>query len=50
MATPMVWNLNLLQDTTSETVDVALYGHMVGSLMYLMNTRPNICFDVNIPS
>jgi hypothetical protein len=47
MATPMVSNLKLLQDTTSETVDVTLYRQMVGSLMYLTNTRHDICFDVN---
>ena len=47
MATPMVLNLKLLQDMNSETVDVTLYRKMVGSLMYLMNTRPYIFFVVN---
>jgi hypothetical protein len=47
MATPMVSNLKLLQDTTSEIVDSTLYMQMVGSLMYLTNTRPSICFAVN---
>jgi hypothetical protein len=47
MATPMVSNMKLLQDTTSETMDVTLYRNMVGSLMYLMNMRPDICFVVN---
>jgi hypothetical protein len=47
MATPMVSNLKLLQDTTLETVDVTLYRKMVGSLMNLTNTRPDICFVVN---
>jgi hypothetical protein len=47
MATPMVSNLKLLQDTTSKTVDVTLYRKMVGSLMYLTNTKPDICFVVN---
>jgi hypothetical protein len=47
MATPMVSNLKLLQDTTSEVMDITLYRHMVGSLMYLTNTRPDICFVVN---
>ena len=49
MATPMVSNMKLLQDTNSEIVDVTLYRQMVGLLMYLMNTRPDICFVVNTP-
>ena len=28
-------------------VDAMMYHHMIGSLMYLMNTRPDICFSVN---
>jgi hypothetical protein len=44
MATPMESNMNLLDDTTSEAVDATLYRKMIGSLMYLMNTRPDICF------
>jgi hypothetical protein len=47
MAIAMVSNLKFLQDTTSKTVDVTLYSQMVGSLMYLMYTRPDICFVVN---
>jgi hypothetical protein len=39
MSTPMETNLNLLVDT--------LYKQMIGSLMYLTNTRPDICFVVN---
>ena len=30
-----------------ESVDAMMYHQMIGSLMYLMNTRPNICFAVN---
>ena len=47
MTTPMMMNLKLLGDTTSETVDTTLYMKMIGSLMYLMNTRIDICFAVN---
>ena len=47
MPTPMATNLKLLADTSSEIVDVTLYGKRIGSLMYLTNTRPNICFAVN---
>ena len=47
MTTPMTTSLKLLNDDTSEAVDVTLYRHIIGSLMYLTNTRPNICFVVN---
>jgi hypothetical protein len=36
ISTPMVANLKLLCDTTSETVDATIYRQMIGSLMYLM--------------
>ena len=47
MTTPMESNLNLLNDASSEAVDATMYRWMIGSLMYLTNTRPDICFDVN---
>ena len=47
MTTPMTTNLNLLNDDSSEIVDVTLYINSIGSLMYLTNTRPDICFAVN---
>ena len=47
MTTPMTTNLKLFGDTTSERVDATLYRKMLASLMYLMNTRPDICFAVN---
>ena len=47
MATPMDTNLKLLSDETSELVDMTQYKQFVGSLIYLMNTRPDICFVVN---
>ena len=40
----MMMNLKLLGDTTSEIVDATLYRKMIGSLMYLTNTRPDIWF------
>ena len=46
MATPMDTNLKLLANALSKLVDVTLYRHIIGSLMYLTNTRPNICFAV----
>ena len=47
LATPMVSNLKLLSNASSETVDATMYRQMIGSLMYLTNTRPYICFAVN---
>jgi hypothetical protein len=47
MNPPMETKLKLLVDTSSELVDATLYKHIIGSLMYLTNTRPNICFAVN---
>ena len=47
MATPMASNLNLLNDASLESVDATMYRQMIGSLMYLTNMRPDICFAVN---
>ena len=47
MATPMASNLKLLSDASLESVDATMYRQMIGSLMYLTNTRPDICFAVN---
>ena len=47
MATPMDSNLKLLADDSSELVDVPHYRQITGSLMYLKNTIPDICFAVN---
>ena len=47
MTTPMASNLKLLSVASSESVDATMYRQMIGSLMYLTNTRLNICFVVN---
>ena len=47
MTTPMESNLKLLTDASLETIDATMYHQMIGSLMYLTNTRPYICFAVN---
>ena len=47
MATPMASKLKLLNYGSSKTIDPMMYHHMIGSLMYLTNTRPDICFAVN---
>jgi hypothetical protein len=47
MYTPMEMKLKLLVDTSSELVDATLYRHIIGSVMYLMNTRLDICFSLS---
>ena len=47
MTTPMASNLKLLSVSSSNSVDATMYRQMICSLMYLTNTRPDICFAVN---
>ena len=47
MTTPMALNLKLLSDASSKLVDSTMYHQMIGSLMYLTNTRPYIFFAMN---
>jgi hypothetical protein len=47
MSTPMVTNWKKIDASKQEAVDPTLYRKWIGSLMYLVNTRPNICFVVN---
>jgi hypothetical protein len=47
MATPMISNLKKVAALDLELVDPTLYKYLIGSLMYLVNNRPNICFAVN---
>ena len=42
MTTLMKKNLKLLNDDTSEFIDATLYRKIIGSLMYLTDTRPDI--------
>eukprot|EP00253_Pinus_taeda_P031461 PITA_31461 len=50
MSTPMITNWKKLHASDSELVDPTLYRQLIGSLMYLLNTRPDICFAVNTMS
>ncbi|GKC26593.1 retrovirus-related pol polyprotein from transposon TNT 1-94, partial [Tanacetum coccineum] len=45
-STPMETSKPLLKDTEAEDVDVHLYRSMIGSLMYLTSSRPDIMFAV----
>ena len=47
MDTPLPGNWRKEDATSGEVVDVIAYRHLVGSLMYLVNTRPDICYAVN---
>jgi hypothetical protein len=42
MTTPMTINLKLLSDSYSDLVDPTMYKQLIGSLMYLVNTRPDM--------
>ncbi|GKE99884.1 hypothetical protein Tco_0023235, partial [Tanacetum coccineum] len=43
-STPMETSKPMLKDAKSEDVDVHLYRSMIGSLMYLTSSRPDIMF------
>ena len=49
VATPMVTNLKKLSVSSFnfDEIDMALYKHLIGSLMYLVNTKPNIFYAVS---
>ena len=46
--TPMRTNEKLSKDENGISVDPTLYRSMIGSLLYLIVSRPNICFSVRV--
>jgi hypothetical protein len=48
MSTPMVTNLRKLHDSNTglDLVDPTMYRKLIGSLMYMIHTRPDICYVV----
>ena len=48
--TPMVANEKLTNDPSGESVDVTLYKNMIGCLLYLTASWPDIAFSVGVCS
>jgi hypothetical protein len=48
MSTSMITNLSKLHDsdTGSDLVDPTMYRQLIGTLMYMIHTRPDICYAV----
>jgi hypothetical protein len=47
LTTPMIPSLELHVDLDLDLVDHSVYKPLIGYLMYLINTRPNVCFAEN---
>jgi hypothetical protein len=47
MDTPLLGNWRKENSTSREVVDATVYRQLVGSLTYLVNMRPDICYAVN---
>eukprot|EP00253_Pinus_taeda_P021864 PITA_21864 len=47
METPLIGNWRKEDATSGEVVEAIVYRQLVDSLMYLVNTRPNMCYAVN---
>ena len=47
MATLMITNWKKVDTSEDDEADPTLYRQLIRSLMYLVNTRPNICYAVN---
>jgi len=49
-ATPVELSLKLVQDETEASVDETLYRQMIGSLLYICHSKPEITYNVGILS
>lgn len=49
-STPTIMGLKLSKEDCSKNVNPTLYKRMVGSIMYLTSTRPDIMYAVNLIS
>ena len=47
MSTPMITNWKKLHASEGELVDLTLYRQLSSFFMYLVNTRPDLCFAMN---
>lgn len=47
LATPMVPHPKLHADLDSNLIDPSIYRKMIGSLIYLVNTKYKLCFAMN---
>ena len=50
VGTPMEVDIKLSREDSSPLVDKGKYRRLVGSLIYLCNTRPDINFAIGVPS
>ena len=50
MATPLVVDEKLLKEYGSNEIDASFYRSLVGSLLHLMATRPNIMYATSLLS
>ena len=48
LRTPMSTNAKLTVDDSGSSVDPNIYRSMIGSLLYLTASRPDICFSVGV--
>lgn len=47
MSTPMITNWKKISASEGELVDPTLYCWLIGSITYMVNTKPDLCFVVN---